>query len=101
MSRWPDSTARWQRLRRKALAAQPMCSACAALGIDTPAKHVDHIKPIEQGGAVWQLSNLNCLCHSHHSQKTAADKLEQGDRWHLRGCNPDGTPRDPSHPWHT
>lgn len=66
-----------------------------------PATDVDHKVPVSAGGAPFDPDNLQSLCHSHHSQKTALDK--QGipfHEWELRGCYPDGSPRDPSHPWY-
>ena len=44
------------------------------------------------GGDPWALENLASCCQRCHSQKTAA-----GER--LKGCNADGTPRDPNHEW--
>ena len=100
---WPYNTARWARLRRKVLAGEPMCRACATLGKHTPAQDVDHITPIKAGGDVWTMGNLQPLCPTHHSLKTGAyDKAGRPwSEWERRGCNPDGTPRDPDHPWHS
>lgn len=62
---------RWQRLRRMVLAQQPFCVACEREGRVTPATDVDHIVPLADGGRdEW--SNLQPLCHSCHSRKTAA-----------------------------
>lgn len=100
MSRWPYNTQRWQRLRRKKLARDPLCQACEALGHGTPAHAVDHIKAIRNGGPAFPtIDRLLSLCQTHHTQKTAADMLDQGEAWTLRGCNPDGSPRDPDDPW--
>lgn len=100
---WPYNTARWARLRRKVLAGEPMCRACASLGRHTPATDVDHIVPIRQGGPVWRLDGLQPLCAHHHSFKTGTyDKAGRPwSEWELRGCNPDGSPRDPDHPWNS
>lgn len=38
-----------------------------------PATDVDHITRIEEGGDPWDETNLQGLCHSHHSQKTARE----------------------------
>ncbi|MDB6077006.1 MAG: hypothetical protein JWO82_753 [Akkermansiaceae bacterium] len=35
------------------------------------AKHVDHVRPLNQGGNKFDGSNLQSLCHSCHSKKTA------------------------------
>ncbi len=102
MADWPYSTARWRRLRAMQLARQPLCSACMNdEGRAVPAVDVDHRVPISQGGEPWSMENLQSLCHAHHSIKTGFDmKGESFERWERRGCNPDGSPRDPQHPWH-
>ena len=35
---------------------------------------VDHILPLEDGGAMYDEENLQPLCKPHHSRKTARDK---------------------------
>lgn len=66
--------ARWRRLRLLFLARNPLC--VDPFGIHTAihqvvaATDVDHIQPIERGGShAW--GNLQALCHSCHSRKTA------------------------------
>jgi 5-methylcytosine-specific restriction protein A len=63
-------TKRWYRLRRLVLTAQPVCSRP---GCDRISEEVDHIKPVEDGGPMWEQSNLQALCHSCHSSKTSVD----------------------------
>lgn len=58
----------WQRLRLAHLGRQPLCVRCAK-----PAKHVDHIQPIAKGGPRLDPANLQSLCHSCHSRKTATE----------------------------
>ena len=41
------------------------------------ATEVDHIVPIEDGGAMFDEANLQGLCKSHHSRKTARDKANR------------------------
>ncbi len=54
----------WQQLRAKYIKAHPLCEVCGA-----PAKDVDHIVPVQEGGpSVW--SNLQSLCRSCHNRKT-------------------------------
>jgi 5-methylcytosine-specific restriction endonuclease McrA len=38
-----------------------------------PATDVDHRTRIEEGGEPWDETNLQGLCHPHHSQKTARE----------------------------
>ena len=68
--------ARWQQLRRMALAAQPLCADPDGFhrqhGEVVAATDVDHIIPKSRGGQDT-LDNLQCLCHQHHSRKTATE----------------------------
>ena len=41
------------------------------------ATEVDHILPIEDGGAMYDEANLQALCKPHHSRKTARDKANR------------------------
>jgi 5-methylcytosine-specific restriction protein A len=68
----PSATARgygrrWQRLRKMYLRANPICEE---EGCNRPATDVDHIVPKRHGGTD-QWENLQALCHSCHSKKTA------------------------------
>lgn len=59
-------------LRPGQLLREPFCRECARYGIRTPATDVDHIQD-HKGD--WELftdpGNLQSLCHSCHSRKTA------------------------------
>lgn len=61
---------RWKMTRRKQLFDHPLCVECGGIATD-----VDHIVPIEQGGARWSSSNLQSLCLQCHSKKTRAEQL--------------------------
>lgn len=62
---------RWKKLRRQVLADHPYCSTP---GCDRPATDVDHVKRVEEHPELaYERSNLEPLCHSHHSQKTARE----------------------------
>ncbi len=92
---------RWQRLRKLVLAGEPLCRACAAEGRTTAATEVDHVTPLSAGGTNEQ-ANLQPLCKSHHSRKTAHEAGTFGrapSKPRVRGCDVDGTPLDPEHPW--
>jgi 5-methylcytosine-specific restriction protein A len=52
------------------LAQEPLCRTCKAQGDTTPATDVDHILSLDKGGTN-AMSNLQSLCHAHHSAKTA------------------------------
>lgn len=57
----------WQRLRLMILREEPLCRVCAGA-----ASQVDHIVPLAVGGSNDR-DNLQPLCHSCHSRKTALD----------------------------
>ena len=105
MADFPYNTARWQRLRRQHLAMYPLCEACDQAGRLTPANTVDHRVPISAGGAPFPPHDgLASLCPSCHSIKTARG-VEAGAVRSTRkvqprkGCDADGNPFDPAHPW--
>jgi 5-methylcytosine-specific restriction protein A len=64
---------RWQRIRAAYLARHPLCVACRADGRVTEATEVDHIMPLAMGGTHSE-SNLQALCKSCHSRKTAKER---------------------------
>jgi 5-methylcytosine-specific restriction protein A len=102
MADWPYNTKTWQRLRRLKLSSEPLCEGCAEMGTVTPANTVDHKTPISQGGDPFPpLDQLASYCASCHSAKTVRG-TEAGavrTRKPRRGCNVDGSPIDPNHPW--
>lgn len=67
---------RWLMLRRRRLAIEPMCRACAAQGIDELASEVDHLTPVEQGGDPWALEGTQSLCASCHARKTRREQRQ-------------------------
>ena len=89
------NTRDWLKLRAAMLRREPVCRACRR----APATDVDHITPIRAGGSMTHPGNLQCLCHECHSRKTLSERLKK--RVRVKGCNADGTPRDPQHPWNT
>ena len=102
MADWPYSTARWQRLRKAHLQLEPMCRDCTAMGRLTLANHVDHIHPINDGGHPFPgHDGLASYCASCHSAKTARGTEAGAARstGPRRGCDADGNPLDPHHPW--
>lgn len=54
----------WRRTSARFLREYPTCFVCG-----NPAKEVDHIKPLVEGGTN-QFTNLQSLCKSCHSKKT-------------------------------
>lgn len=95
-------SAAWRLVRAKVLAANPVCIVPGCLA---GARHVDHLVARGRGGAPLDPSNLQALCHSHHSVKTATSDGGFGRTGRApvklvaKGCNADGSPRDPGHHW--
>ena len=63
----------WSRVRLAHLRSEPLCRICASYGNVTAAELVDHIQPINDGGAVLDDANLQSLCGRCHARKTADD----------------------------
>jgi 5-methylcytosine-specific restriction protein A len=61
--------ARWRRLRARYLRRHPLCVECQRFEHTMLATDVDHIRPRSAGGSDEE-SNLQALCHPHHSAKT-------------------------------
>jgi len=64
----------WRKIRDAHLKLEPNCRVCGQ-----PGKHVDHIKPLRQGGTHDE-SNLRTLCASCHSRKTAQEDGGYGNQ---------------------
>ena len=62
---------RWRKLRQMVLNNEPLCRTCQEQGLLVPATEVDHID-----GDVRNMSwdNLQPLCKSCHSRKTARER---------------------------
>lgn len=62
--------AAWRRLRTVVLAEEPLCRHCRT----RPATEVDHIRPHRGDETLmWDRANLQGLCKSCHSRKTATE----------------------------
>ena len=68
----------WRNLRKLVLHRQPICVHCEKKNKFITANTIDHIKPINQGGSVWDVDNLQALCSSCHNKKSAKDKIGRG-----------------------
>ena len=72
-------SARWRRLRKEKLAADPLCQCeeCAKLPVPLPAQMVDHITPYRDGGDFYDWNNLQSMnnrCHNRKSGREAHKK---------------------------
>lgn len=63
----------WRAVRSTHLTTHPLCVACEVAGRVVPAKVVDHVQPIKDGGARFDAANLQSLCVSCHNAKTARE----------------------------
>ena len=64
----------WRKVRSLKLQQNPTCEECERNGRLTPAQMVDHITPINKGGAMLDMENLQSLCNACHNRKSAKDK---------------------------
>jgi 5-methylcytosine-specific restriction endonuclease McrA len=90
----------WRRLRAARLKLDR--NTCVVPGCGKRATTVDHIKRRRDGGADT-IANTRSLCDEHdRAVKERPDgKRANKGKLVVKGCFPDGTPRDPSHPWYT
>jgi 5-methylcytosine-specific restriction endonuclease McrA len=87
-------TARWRRLRRLQLKAEPLCKFCLERGIPTVANVVDHVEPHRGDWNAFVLGKLQSLCEPCH--KSAKRQIEL--RGYRSDIGLDGYPTDPNHP---
>lgn len=67
-------TGQWLGLRRQQLTLQPFCALCLCAGRYTLANEVDHVVPHRNDETLfYDPLNLQSLCHSCHSLKTARE----------------------------
>ena len=62
----------WRKLREQVLREEPLCKICLMQGAVTPATDVDHKIPKSMGGTDAR-TNLQSLCSTCHSRKTATE----------------------------
>jgi 5-methylcytosine-specific restriction protein A len=92
-------TKAWRALREARLRLDR--HTCVVPGCGQRAKVVDHIVPRLAGGAdaMWNLRSL-CAAHDNQIKERADGKRANKGKLVVRGCHPDGSPRDPGHPWY-
>ena len=68
---------RWRTFRATYIQNNPLCEECLKKEIYTDATGrrgvVDHIDPINNGGAVFDKANVQTLCNSCHNKKSARE----------------------------
>lgn len=73
-----DMTARkggrqWRKLRARAFAETPLCKHCLERNRVRAGTVADHILALVNGGAEFDLANVQVLCDECHAAKTAKD----------------------------
>ena len=68
---------RWAKLRNAYILGNPLCAHCLIQDRVTLAAEIDHVRPLADGGARLDPDNLQALCRSCHSLKTATDRANR------------------------
>ena len=91
-------TQAWRELREQRLRFDR--HTCIVPGCGARAVVVDHIESRERGRAV-PIARLRSLCRDHDNQvkEDRHGKRRSGGKMHVRGCDVNGAPLDPSHWW--
>lgn len=71
---------KWRKDRAAHLAENPLCVLCKKAGILSDATVSDHIKPVRQGGDLWDWSNRQGLCETCHNQKRGRESHSKRNR---------------------
>jgi 5-methylcytosine-specific restriction protein A len=74
------ATKAWRKCRDAFIKANPLCSHCESRGRIKPADVVDHVKERRDGGADYEWSNLQSLCHPCHNHKSAEERRKRTQR---------------------
>ena len=94
--RWVYKTASWQRLRLEQLRCEPLCRYCGQMGLVVAATVVDHVRPHRGNRELaFDPNNLQSLCKPCHDRFATLKDRGQA----VPGCDADGYPLDPNHPW--
>ena len=95
----------WRALRAEAIRRAGGCCSVPGCGSTyrLTADHYPMTRPCDATGptSADTLANLRVLCGNHDAQvkELASGKRRRDGKPTVRGCRPDGTPLDPSHPW--
>ena len=75
-------SSKWKKLREKVLIRDGFqCVKCGkVVGIKPKDHAVDHVVELKDGGAAFDINNLELLCQSCHSTKTAEEKRKRNEK---------------------
>lgn len=82
---------RWDQVSRIHRQRHPLCERCLARGTTTPAELVHHIRPLDAGGELLQLGNLESLCRQCHAETHATTSHPGGVRNPARALSGTGS----------
>jgi len=85
-------TPAWRHFRNWYIGRHPLCAACEAQGVLTPAVIVDHIVELKDGGAPYSADNAQSLCVACHNRKTGEAKRKRKNHQQSYEDNPRGSP---------
>jgi 5-methylcytosine-specific restriction protein A len=89
-------SARWRKIAKMHLDANPLCKPCILSGKETPATIVHHEIPHHGDPKLfWDGANLESVCASCHS----GIKRQEENHGYSQACGVDGLPLDRNHPW--
>lgn len=69
------------------------------MGITTLATVADHIVPHRGDPDLFWNGDLQSLCKDHHDSEARLKDMGKEAKPTLKGCDTDGMPLDPNHPW--
>jgi 5-methylcytosine-specific restriction enzyme A len=70
----------WHHRRLQVLSRDPICADGRVCGHNRLSTEVDHVIPLEQGGAPYAMDNLRGTCTDCHQAKTAQENSQRGRR---------------------
>lgn len=70
---------RWRKVRALYLQQYPLCVECQRAGRVVAARVVDHVTPINEGGARFDYRNLQGLCDKCHNKKSGREAHKKND----------------------
>jgi len=101
---WRTNDPRWLRLREVVLSEEPLCRHCLEQDCNPPGPSVivDHIDGKAAVLHDYRRENLQGLCRYHDGLKSVAENRGFGGSRSSgapAGCDEQGVPLDPKHPW--
>ena len=68
---------KWQKMRNDYIRLNPLCVVCMENGIVEKADVVDHILPLQYGGDLFSLDDIQSLCNKCHIDKSSVEGREE------------------------